>query len=150
MKAISILLALAVAATLFHGASAAQAQHNRRTAVYDVANDRGGSIVEYARRVAALKRQDRLVRFRGNCASACTLFLSLPRNNVCIEPGTTFLFHAAHSSSATLNQWGSDYLMSNYPAWVRTWIRSRGGLTNRVIRMNYAYAARHVPTCGRA
>jgi hypothetical protein len=45
--------------------------------VHVIANDRGGSVVGYAQEVQRLRNQDKLVVFNGQCASACTMFLSL-------------------------------------------------------------------------
>jgi hypothetical protein len=39
------------------------------------------------------------------------------------------------------------YMMSSYPAWVRSWLASRGGLNGRLVTMNYAYASRYMRTC---
>jgi hypothetical protein len=115
--------------------------------VHVIANDRGGSIVNYAQEVQRLRRQDKLVVFNGQCASACTMFLSLNTNRTCIAPGASFVFHRAYGASADMNAWGTNFMIRQYPAWVREWIAHNGGLTDRLIRMDYAYASRHMRPC---
>ncbi len=115
--------------------------------VHVVANDRGGSIVNYAQEVRRLRAQNKLVVFNGQCASACTMFLGLNNNRTCIAPGASFLFHRAYGASADMNAWGTDFMFRSYPAWVRDWIARNGGLTDRLIRMDYAYASRFIRPC---
>lgn len=117
------------------------------SSVHVIANDRGGSIVSYAQEVRRLRDQNRLVVFNGQCASACTMYLSLESNRTCIAPGASFVFHRAHGASAEMNVWGTNFMIRQYPAWVRDWIARNGGLTDRLIRMDYAYASRYLRTC---
>ena len=37
--------------------------------------------------------------------------------------------------------------MKKYPDWVRNWIEVQGGLSSRLIKMDYAYASRFIPSC---
>jgi hypothetical protein len=115
--------------------------------VHVIANDRGGSVVGYAQEVQRLRNQDKLVVFNGQCASACTMFLSLNSNRTCIAPGASFVFHRAYGASADMNAWGTDFMVRQYPAWVRDWIARNGGLTDRLIRMDYTYASRFMRPC---
>jgi len=46
-----------------------------------------------------------------------------------------------------MNAWGTNFMIRQYPAWVRDWIAQNGGLTDRLIRMDYSYAARYLRTC---
>jgi hypothetical protein len=115
--------------------------------VHVIANDRGGSVVSYAQEVRRLRNQDKLVVFNGQCASACTMFLSLNSDRTCIAPGASFIFHRAYGASADMNAWGTDFMIRQYPAWVRDWIARNGGLTDRLIRMDYAYASRYMRPC---
>lgn len=118
-----------------------------RLGVHLISNDNGGDIITYAQRVAQVRSQPTLVVFNGTCASACTLFLSLSPTRTCIMPGASFLFHRAYGASRDMNQWGSDYMMRQYPQWVQAWIAQRGGLRRDLMRMDYAYASRFMPTC---
>jgi hypothetical protein len=89
------------------------------------------------------------VVFNGQCASACTMFLSLNNDRTCIAPGASFVFHRAYGASADMNAWGTEFMIRQYPAWVRDWIARNGGLTDRLIRMDYAYASRFMRPCQR-
>lgn len=115
--------------------------------VHVIANDRGGSIVTYAQEIRRLRHQNKLVVFNGQCASACTMYLSLSSDRTCIAPGASFLFHSAYGASADMNAWGTDFMYNQYPAWVRDWVAQNGGLTDRLIRMDYAYASRFMRPC---
>jgi len=112
-----------------------------------VASGNGGSVVEFAQRASLARLQNTPVQFRGQCASACTLFLSVPTSQTCIWPGTSFIFHQAHGATAAMNQWGTNYLMGQYPAWVRQWIQAHGGLSDQWLTMDYTYASRFIEIC---
>lgn len=153
-------LALAVAFSAF-GASAVSAgpddpivvngtnvsYQSRAQNVQMIANDNGGSIIGYAQKLNRMRAGNSLVVFNGQCASACTIFLALSTNRTCILPGATFVFHAAYGASNDMNAWGTNFMMRTYPQWVRNWIESRGGLSGRLIRMDYRYASRYMRTC---
>ncbi len=116
----------------------------------EISHDNGGSVVDYTRRMTRARQQSTQVVFRGQCASACTVYLALPKSQTCIRPGAKFGFHKAYGASRQANQWGTEFLLGRYPSWVRAWIDAKGGLTDRVIWMDYAYASKHLPTCARA
>src|SRR5918994_3365846 len=59
-----------------------------------IGGDRGGYVVQYALRMLKLKQSGKPVQFAGKCQSACTIYLSLPRSQTCIAPGSSFGFHA--------------------------------------------------------
>jgi hypothetical protein len=113
-----------------------------------VASGAGGSVVEFARRASTARATGATVQFTSRCQSACTLYLSVPRDYTCIMPGASFTFHRAYGSTRQFNQWATDYMFDRYPAWVRSWIAAHGGLTDRLLRMDYSYASRFIPTCG--
>lgn len=143
--------AIAVLAGVVFGvltwAPQAYAWNNKTVGLLVIASDSGGDVVSYAIRVSHAKRRNTKVEFRGKCQSACTLFLSLPTDQVCITPGASFSFHKAHSASADMNAWGTQYLLKTYPAWVVDWIEKKGGLSRNLLHMSYDYAARHLPPC---
>ena len=114
---------------------------------YTIENDHGGLMVKYARYVQAAKIYGTRIRFRGFCASACTLYLSLPPKQLCMEPGSTFGFHAAHSGSTRHNTAATKYLWDSYPYWVQTYLQLRGGLTDKEILMSYSYAKKFIKAC---
>jgi hypothetical protein len=109
--------------------------------------DRGGVLIRYATNVARYKKQRQPIRFAGRCSSACTLYLSLPSSQTCIQPGGHFVFHKAYGASARAIRMANAYLMRNYPGWVRRWISNKGGLTSSTKTMRYEYAVRYLPKC---
>jgi hypothetical protein len=62
-------------------------------------------------------------------------------------PGSSFLFHSAYGARPDVNRFATEFMMSQYPAWVQAWIQRNGGMTRRTIRMDYAYASRFMRTC---
>jgi hypothetical protein len=97
-----------------------------------------------------LKQSGKPVQFAGSCLSACTIYLALPPSQTCISPGASFGFHAPYGSTPSGNRMARMYMLKTYPGWVRSWISSRGGLSSRVITMNYAYASKFMKPCGTA
>ncbi len=115
--------------------------------IVTVRGDRGGVMLKYALRVKKLERRGSLVRIGGRCDSACTLYLGMPTKQVCLLPGATFRFHMPYGSTKRNNQIAADFMMRNYPGWVRSWINSKGGLTRGLKTMGYGYAVKHVKPC---
>jgi hypothetical protein len=115
--------------------------------VVTIRSDRGGEMLKYALRAKQLAKSNSQVRFFGLCDSACTIYLSMPEENLCINRGASFGFHLPYSSSSGANHTAAQYIMKKYPAWVRDWINSKGGLKNRTKRMDYAYASSHIRPC---
>jgi hypothetical protein len=114
---------------------------------FSISGDRGGHVVVYALRMLKLKQSGTQVQFRGSCDSACTLYLALPPRQVCVAPRTSFNFHLPYGASPSGNRVAASYMLRSYPSWVRNWIRSKGGLSNNIISMNYAYASKFLPSC---
>lgn len=110
-------------------------------------NNSGGKIVLFALKVAEYRETGTLVKFTGRCDSACTLFLSLPKQQTCINPGAYFRFHAPSARSSRSERSAQAFLLTKYPDWVRSWIQERGGLSSQLFRMDYAYASRFIPSC---
>lgn len=112
-----------------------------------ISKDNGGDLINYAKRVSRARQEKEWLVFNGQCASACTLYLSLDPKQMCITKNTSFLFHAAYGAKRDVNQWGTRYLTKQYPRWVQRWIAKRGGLTNRVLKMSYTQASKHIKPC---
>lgn len=110
-------------------------------------NNSGGVIVQFALKLAEYRDAGTLVKFSGRCDSACTLFLGLPKQQTCIIPGAYFRFHAPSARSSRSERSAQAFMMTKYPAWVRSWIREKGGLSSRLFKMDYAYASRFIPGC---
>jgi len=136
---------LAVAACNSAGVGALR--DNSADTYHQVQNDRGGRVIDYAVRTAKLRESGQQTRLAGRCASACTLYLTLPPEQLCILPGTSFAFHAPVAKSPRGGKTAEQYLFSSYPQWVQAWIESRGGLTSNLLIMSYADASQHLRTC---
>lgn len=99
---------------------------------------------------------DREIRIRGNCWSACTLYLSA--KNVCAYPSASFHFHAPYyeESSVYLGSWiywsyaETARLEAVYPESVRKWIEYRGGLGRDWLHMYGRTIFDHVKRCDSA
>jgi hypothetical protein len=107
----------------------------------------GGRIIDFALQAAQYRESHRHLRFAGQCDSACTLFLALPRNQMCVSPGAYFRFHAPYSANQRAAFKAKEYLLRKYPGWVRSFIAQRGGLTSNLITMDYAVASKYIPVC---
>jgi hypothetical protein len=112
-----------------------------------IREDTGGNVILYALRMRKLLEKGTQVRFAGKCQSACTLYLGLSLEQTCINNGATFGFHSPYGVSGRGNRVAQDYMMRNYPEWVRLWIDSRGGLTRRMKTMPYDYASIFLKQC---
>ncbi|MGE4251444.1 MAG: hypothetical protein AB7F09_18805 [Parvibaculaceae bacterium] len=150
--------ALLLAACVIAGTATASAQQklasleaNVNTAPgISVGTDRGGYVVSYGLRMMRWRQSGTKVRFTGSCESACTLYLGLSPRQTCISQGASFRFHAPFGSSRRGNRMAQAFMMRNYPAWVRSWLRSQGGLSSRLKTMNYAYASKFIKPCDSA
>lgn len=112
-----------------------------------IVDDPGGHVVDYSVRIREIAQQGRQVRVAGRCDSACTLFLTLPSPQLCVTSGARFGFHLPFGGRDEANRLARDFMLASYPGWVRNWIDRKGGLTSRLIVMDYAYARRFVGVC---
>lgn len=115
-----------------------------------IGSDRGGVVINYGLRMLRMRQNGTKVRFSGSCQSACTLYLGLASNQTCISPGASFGFHSPYGSNARGNRVAQAFMMRNYPGWVKSWIRSQGGLSGGIKTMSYGYASRFIKPCGSA
>jgi hypothetical protein len=74
----------------------------------------------------------------GPCLSACTLVLSMvPNERICVTRRAVLGFHAARSIDRRGRVYAepeaSQLVLETYPDGVQSWIRSRGGLTSRLL-----------------
>lgn len=113
-----------------------------------IGSDRGGYVINYGLRMLRWRKNGTQVRFGGRCQSACTLYLGLASSQTCISPGASFSFHLPFGASGRGNKLARDFMMRNYPGWVRSWIRSQGGLSGSMKTMGYGYASRFIKPCG--
>jgi hypothetical protein len=115
-----------------------------------ISNDYGGELVRYVFATKKLRRSGEAIRLRGQCDSACTLLLSLPKKRLCVYPGASFGFHRAYGASTDMNRSATAYMRRAYPGWVNKWIDAEGGLTSDIKRMDFEYLRRHIPLCPQA
>ncbi|EJW09974.1 putative exported Uncharacterized protein [Rhodovulum sp. PH10] len=91
-----------------------------------ITDDPGGPIALYRVKYDGLAREGRRVVIDGPCLSACTLVLTLPRDQVCATLG----FHSAWAPTAdgrrVYSREGTAALWRSYPAPVRAALRRRG------------------------
>jgi hypothetical protein len=113
-----------------------------------IGSDSGGMVINYGLRMLRWRQNGTKVRFSGSCRSACTLYLGLASSQTCISPGASFGFHSPFGASSRGNRVAQAFMMRNYPGWVRSWIRSRGGLSGSIKTMSYGYASRFIKPCG--
>lgn len=101
----------------------------------------GGAVIDYA--IKAKKTKS--VRFDGLCASACTLYLSVP--DKCATPRARFAFHRVYGSTPSGDEIATQYLWRNYPEWVRRWLIMHGGLTSTLKIMPNSYIRKYIKVC---
>jgi hypothetical protein len=112
-----------------------------------ISNDRGGYVIRYVMQLQKLRQAGIPVQFAGRCLSACTLYLALPTAQTCVSPGASFGFHAPYGAGPKGNRIALNYMLNKYPSWVRNWISSHGGLSRRLITMQFKYASNYLRTC---
>lgn len=82
----------------------------------------GGYVSEFVNLRRKLIHRHIPIRLR-NCASACTMLLSVP--GACVEPDGVFMFHGARDiTTHQLNPIASDFLWSMIPPYVRANLQS--------------------------
>lgn len=100
-----------------------------------IANDPGGAVEDYARRVAALRDSAVEVRITGGCWSACTLYLALPQT--CVTRTARLGFHGPSSRypGIPLPQPAFDTISrrmaAHYPEPLRGWYLAKGRFRTR-------------------
>ena len=146
VKRLAVMCAAFGIAMMAQGAQA-QSSQTAFTRYITVNSDAGGSLYHYAWKISAAAQDGSKVRLRGHCQSACTLYLAMPPEQICISPSARFSFHLPYGASRTANQMAAEYMLRKYPQWVRNWIAAKGGLSNRMIHMSNAYAAQFVQPC---
>ena len=98
----------------------------------------GGEVGSYVTLFELVRKSGERVVIDGPCLSACTLVLSLvPHDRICVTRRAVLGFHSARAVDRQGRQFAAPretrIIASTYPASVRRWIASRGGLSNRLI-----------------
>jgi hypothetical protein len=139
-----------VAATLLSGCMGSAMSTFDGFGAKTIRGDKGGEVVTYALKVKQIEREGTPVRISGKCESACTLYLSLPADQICITPGASFSFHKPYGSSRRVNRSAANMMVGEYPFWVQDWLAFKGGLRTEMVVMDYDYARYFMRTCGNA
>ena len=88
------------------------------------------------------------ISFPQRCDSACTIYLGLNQEQLCVTPAARFGFHLPFGSSSQGNRVAATYLLKKYPRWVLGWLRDNGGLNRNLKVMPYEYVSQHIRPCG--
>jgi hypothetical protein len=112
----------------------------------------GGMVDAYLAAFARVRQSGERVVIDGPCLSACTLVLvTIPRNRICVTRRAVLGFHAARWIDPNGHEWrapeATRIVTASYPAGVRTWIKKRGGLTQKVIYLRGKELAALYPRC---
>lgn len=118
-----------------------------------VRDDMGGDLGLYEVRLGVYRSLGIKVRIDGACASACTILTQLPPDQVCATERAELLFHRIRlqgfgtSDPAGLERENAR-LVESYPAAIRAWIGSHGGLTDSLLAMPPHAVAHAIGRCG--
>jgi hypothetical protein len=112
----------------------------------------GGQVGPFLDLFEQVRQSGERVVIDGPCLSACTLVLSMvPSDRICVTRRAVLGFHAARSVDKRGRTYAepeaSQIVLQTYPARVRNWIRSRGGLTSRLLLLRGRELAAIYPTC---
>ncbi|WP_126978264.1 hypothetical protein [Frigidibacter oleivorans] len=139
-------------------AGPAEAQSTRRSnyamAPLVVRDDPGGRVDHRAAEIAKLRKSGQPVELRGECFSACTMYLALP--NACTARNTMFGFHGPSYYGAPLPKFDFEYwskiIASHYPPKLAQWYMTKARYkTNRMVRLSGAELIKFgIAECGAA
>jgi hypothetical protein len=112
----------------------------------------GGEVGPFLDLFERVRESGERVVIDGPCLSACTLVLSMvPADRICVTRKAILGFHAARSVDARGRMYAepeaSEVVLEAYPSRVRGWIRSRGGLTSRLLLLRGRELAAIYPSC---
>ena len=112
----------------------------------------GGQVGPFIDLFERVRASGERVVIDGPCLSACTLVLSVvPDDRICVTRRAILGFHAARSIDRRGRMYAepeaSALVLEAYPAAVRGWIRSRGGLTSRLLLLRGRELAAIYPSC---
>ena len=89
-------------------------------------DDPGGRIADYVTRYQQIEQSGEHVVLAGECDSACTMVLNLPRRQVCAMPGAKLGFHKVTDGpgGAVAERWTRQFAHDFYPRDVASWFLS--------------------------
>jgi hypothetical protein len=117
-----------------------------------VRDDMGGDLGLYEVRLGVYRSLGIKVRIDGVCASACTILTRLPAGQICATERAELRFHKVRPAdadlvSAEMLQRENARLLDLYPAGIRAWIGSRGGLSEDILAMPAHAVAHTIGSC---
>jgi hypothetical protein len=117
-----------------------------------ILGSRGGQVGPFLDLFERVRVSGERVVIDGPCLSACTLVLSMvPSDRICVTRRAILGFHAARSIDPRGRIYAepeaSELVLEAYPSAVRGWIRSRGGLTSRLLLLRGRELAAIYPSC---
>ena len=98
------------------------------TSVAVIQNDLGGSMEGRLQTIANFRSSGTRVEIRGQCASACTMYLGLP--NACVARSSRLGFHGPQSQYYGISlppdefEYWSGVMADHYPGAIRNWFLS--------------------------
>ena len=112
----------------------------------------GGQVGPFLDLFERMRASGERVVIDGPCLSACTLVLSMvPAERICVTRRAVLGFHAARSIDRRGRTYAepeaSELVLQAYPEGVQGWIRSRGGLTSRLLLLRGRELAALYPRC---
>jgi hypothetical protein len=145
MRVRAVLVVAAILTLVAFAATSAQATMR-------ISDDVGGRIGAYVDQYAAVRNSGERVVIDGVCLSACTLVLGLvPRSRICVTRRAMLGFHAAWmpgpAGRPVPSSVGTQALWDMYPANVKRWISSRGGLSPRMMFLRGRELISMYPEC---
>jgi hypothetical protein len=100
----------------------------------------GGNALTFLSVFESLRQSGERIVIDGPCFSACTLvFVTIPRNRICVTKRAILGFHAARVVDQNGEQYPAEaaratrVVAASYPAPIRDWIGRHGGLTRKPI-----------------
>lgn len=134
------------------------AAHAQAVAEIRIGKNDGGYINEYMQWASAVGATGEQVVIAGRCASACTLVLGfVPRERICVTSHGLLAFHQSYlgyTNKATgsidflePSPSGTKQLWDNYPPYIRAWLKKKGGLTGKLLRLEGEELARMFRRC---
>ena len=141
---------------LFRPVEAQPSYQKSASQAFIIDRDLGGNIYEYKNRAQQLAAQRVQVVIRGDCQSACSFFLGVPK--ACVEPEAVIKLHAA-IWTASLPESGimrgeiapgpTRTMLRAYPPRLQRWIGLRGGLTRDWLVLEKQELLAMFPRCGK-
>lgn len=110
----------------------------------------GGKVVDFVLQKERYKKKGVFIEFHGSCESACTIFLSLPKDRMCVGPHARFGFHKpffeGYNDPIKVRK-AEQYLRKQYPWWVNRWLKQNGGLKKNIVYIPNSIVRKHIKEC---